>query len=280
MMPWHHSIHPPFEKMHSLTAYLLVFLFASATCHAASFNEGNAKYRSGDYAAAVASYESLLATVGPRASVYYNLGNSYHQLRQYGNAILAYERALLLTPRDPDLLANLARARKSAAAFEEPAGNPWLHSTLRLLSLNEWSWLLAGSSLILGLLAIVSGIFIKFRRRMAIAACAAALAITTSASVLHLRRGEFLKGIVLTDTATLRLSPFENAETLGTPGPGRSVVMGKKSGDFQYVEVPSTNLKGWLATKDVAAIVPQEFPPISSPSSSTTDTGPSEKGYF
>ena len=82
--------------------------------------------------------------------------------------------------------------------------------------------------------------------------------IIAGSTALYLRRGEAARGIVLSEGATVRLSPFEKAEALGTPGPGRSVRLGAKNGGFQYIEVPGATLKGWLAEKDVAAIYPQK----------------------
>lgn len=274
MTPWHHLTQPPVDMIKSLIILLFGCIMASSPSFASTFEEANAKYRAGDYSTAAAGYEQLLASEGPRASVYYNLGNSYLQLKQYGQAILAYERARLLTPRDPDLLANLARARKAAAAFEEPARHPWLDAALNQLSLNEWSWLLVGSAQLLGGIALAAGILKRLRRKLAIAGCAVTCVIAVAGSALYLRHGELIRGIVLTDTAAIRLSPFEKAEALGTPGPGRMVILGDKSGDFQYVEVPATNLKGWLANKDVAAIFPQDFKQGSAP---TTQSG---SGFF
>lgn len=253
--------------MKQLLICLLGFLIASMTCFATAFDEANKKFSVGDYAAAAAAYENLLSREGPRASVYYNLGNSYQQLKQYGPAILAYERARLLAPRDPDLLANLARARKAAAAFEESARHPWLDAAVNHLSLNEWSWLLAGAALFLGMLAVVAGAVRLPRRGLVVSACVAACFIAIAGTALHLRRGEALRGIVLTESATVRLSPFEKAEALGTPGPGRTVKLGTKRGDFQYIEVPDAGLKGWLASKDVAAIMPYDSKHVSAPES-------------
>jgi tetratricopeptide (TPR) repeat protein len=242
-----------------LIILLLGCIMGFSSSFASTFDAANDNYRAGDFSAAAATYEQLLASEGPRASAYYNLGNSYLQLRQYGQAILAYERARLLSPRDPDLLANLARARKASAAFEEPTRHPWLDAALNQLSLNEWSWLLVGSAHVLGGLALAAGVLKRSRRKLVIAACAVTCVIAVAGTALYLRHGELMRGIVLTDTAAVRLSPFEKAEALGTPGPGRMVILGDKKGDFQYVEVPATNLKGWLANKDVAAILPQDF---------------------
>ena len=226
----------------------------------AAFEEANREFQGGRYATAAADYEKLLAAEGPRAAVYYNLGNCYQRLGQYGPAILAYERARLLTPRDPDLAANLALARKAAAAFEDGGGHLYLAAAANYLSRNEWSWLAAGGALLLGGLAAVCGIAGLPRRglRQTVFTLAglAVCGMIAGAAVLYHRRDEAGLGIVLSDKAEMRLSPFEKAESLGTPGVGRTVHIRSRYGGFSYIEVPGTNLHGWAANKDVAAIEP------------------------
>lgn len=240
---------------------LLCFLIGVSSISASAFDDANQRFKSGDFAGAASGYEKIISVEGPRAAVYYNLGNSCQQLKQYGPAILAYERARLLTPRDPDLIANLALARKAATAFEEGGLHPWLDAVVHYLSRNEWSWLVAGGALLIGVLAVVGGVAKPPRRSVLISAGLAGLAgifIIAGSTALYLRRGEAARGIVLSEGATVRLSPFEKAEALGTPGPGRSVRLGEKNGGFQYIEVPGATLKGWLSEKDVAAIHPQK----------------------
>ena len=227
-----------------------------------AFADANRLFKAGDYSKAAAAYENIIASDGPRASVYFNLGNSYQKLKQHGPAILAYERARLITPRDPDLLANLARARKAAAAFEEIRIHPRLDDALNFLSRNEWSWLVAGAALYLGACGLVFG-FIRLprggmRQALIAFACMAVLAIISGSIALHLRRDEAIRGVVLTENATVRLSPFDAAESLGTPGPGKFVYLRGTNGGFRYIEVPGSNLRGWLANKDVAALIPDD----------------------
>ena len=249
------SLYRSFARQSLLS--LVCLLLGASPVFATAFDAANQQFKSGDFTGAAVSYEKILTADGPRAAVYYNLGNSYQSLKQYGPAILAYERARLLTPRDPDLLANLALARKAATAFEESALNPRLEAALNYLSRHEWSWLVAGAALLVGVLAVVGGA-VKLPQRLRTAALTvcgvAGFVIALGAAALFLRRDEASRGIVLTENATVRLSPFEKAESLGTPGPGRSVQLGTMNGDFHYVEVGGTSLKGWLAAKDVAAI--------------------------
>lgn len=236
---------------------LLYLFFGGNAVFATAFDDANQQFKSGDFAGAAAAYEKTLADEGPRATVYFNLGNSYQSLKQYGPAILAYERARLITPRDPDLLANLALARKAATAFEESGRNPRVEAAINYLSRNEWSWLVAGAAVFLGGLAVVCGaVRLPQRARLGakVASGVAGLAIVVGVTALYLRRDEASRGIVLAENATVRLSPFEQAEVLGTPGPGRTVHLGATNGDFRYAEVAGTNLRGWLAAKEVGAI--------------------------
>lgn len=237
---------------------LMTALCGMAAAETDAFAEANRRFGAGDFAGAAAIYENILAEEGPRASVYYNLGNAYQQAKNHGPAILAYERARLLTPRDPDLLANLALARKAAAAFEETGRDPRLEAALGFLSRNEWSWLVAGATLFLGGLTAVSGAIglrnRAYRKAAIVSAGAAVVVIIAGSVVLWMRKDESQRGVVLTERAALHLSPFEKAETLGTPGPGRIVRILERNGGFLYVSVPGTNLRGWLADNEVAAI--------------------------
>ena len=72
------------------------------------FAKANALYKQNKYEEALALYEQLLSqdTVDP--VLYYNTGNAYAQLHRPGPAVLMYERALQLDPRDADAQENLA----------------------------------------------------------------------------------------------------------------------------------------------------------------------------
>lgn len=227
------------------------------------FDRANALFEAGDFTSAATAYEGILAESGPRASVYYNLGNSHLRMGNYGPAILAYERAKLLAPRDPDLRSNLALARKTAAAFEEESGlHPRVAAALHFLSRNEWSWLVAGGAILLGGLGLVCGVARVRRgwmsRVMGVSIVLVSLVILAGSAALYLRRSEAARGVILTADAVLRLSPFKTAESVATPGPGRTVLLGEKIGDFRFIEIPGTKLEGWLADKDVAAVIPPD----------------------
>jgi tetratricopeptide (TPR) repeat protein len=76
-----------------------------------AFQEGNAAFEAGDWAAAIAAYRRA-ARMGIRGpELEYNWGNAYFRADSLGRAVLHWERALRLNPRHPDARANLRYAR-------------------------------------------------------------------------------------------------------------------------------------------------------------------------
>lgn len=71
------------------------------------FNKANNYYESEKYKEAITLYESIIENDLVSPELYYNLGNAYYRSNKPGRARLNYERALLLSPNDPDILLNL-----------------------------------------------------------------------------------------------------------------------------------------------------------------------------
>lgn len=87
------------------------------------FFQANRAYREGRFQEALEGYTSLVRAGCQNGSVYFNLGNACFRLHQLGPAILHYERARLLIPRDPDLAYNLGYAREQVRdQVPEPEG--------------------------------------------------------------------------------------------------------------------------------------------------------------
>ena len=82
-------------------------------------------YRSGDFERAGQLFQELARGGIESPKLYFNLGNTYFKAGDMGRAILWYERARELSPRDPDLLFNLDHARSRIKDQEEPRFSLW-----------------------------------------------------------------------------------------------------------------------------------------------------------
>lgn len=78
------------------------------------FFEANQAYKNQQYQQAIDGYRHMIENGYENGQIYYNLGNAYFRLGNLGRAILSYERARLLIPRDSDLAFNLSHARNQA----------------------------------------------------------------------------------------------------------------------------------------------------------------------
>jgi len=127
----------------------LVFLFTCSICGIAAtapdvselhrrFATANEDYQNKRFKEALAGYRQLVDAGVSDPVLYYNAGNAYVQLGEKGRAVMMYERALRLAPRD-------GRARRNLAYVRPPGGAPAPFVLWRpflfvrdLFSLNEW----------------------------------------------------------------------------------------------------------------------------------------------
>src|SRR5207248_10243064 len=91
-------------------AMICTFVAASAFAQT-DFDKANQEYAQGHFNEAIAGYETLVRSGPLSANLFYDLGNAYFRMVDFGSAILNYERALALERHHPVAAANLEIAR-------------------------------------------------------------------------------------------------------------------------------------------------------------------------
>lgn len=114
----------------------------------------NQAYRNKEYQEAVQGYEQILETGIRHGVTEFNLANSYFRLGQLGKAILHYERAHRLLPRNRDILQNLNVARRQCEdQIEQEQSNAVVRFFAGIafrLTANEWTGLTSAILFALG----------------------------------------------------------------------------------------------------------------------------------
>ncbi len=100
------------------------------------YSEGNDLYRRGEFASARTRYLAAAGTGVRDARLFYNLGNACFKDGRLGEAVVWYERARRLAPRDEDVLANLRFLRRVKRDREEADGG-FLYRLYLSPTLNE-----------------------------------------------------------------------------------------------------------------------------------------------
>jgi len=108
------------------------------------FEKGNEYYSAGEYDKAMEEYTKIISAGYHSPELYYNLGNACFREGHLGLAILYYTRARQQDPRDDDIRANLAFARKftidKIEVSEEAILLEYVNSFFDYFSVNEIIW--------------------------------------------------------------------------------------------------------------------------------------------
>ena len=142
------------KASYSFVWILTVMLLTSLSASAITKQNADAEYQKGNYQQAIKDYEDLLSN-GVSAEIYYNLGNAYYRTDNITKAVLAYERAHLLSPGDEDINFNLQFARSKTIDKITPVSEmfffTWYKSLVNFTSVDCW----AKSAIISIILALV-----------------------------------------------------------------------------------------------------------------------------
>ncbi len=217
------------------------------------YNEANAHYRVGDFFQAREAYLQVTATGVEDAFLFYNLGNACFKSERLGEAILWYERARRLDPRDEDINANLRFANqvkldrapvRSGNAVSRFLQDAFFFPTLGELSLFfGFGWL---GLFVLGIWRLRnpdrrSGLFL-----VAILCCSSTAVLVGSWTVLraHLAT-DAVSAIVMVDEATAHSGPDEAQTEVFAVHEGTKVRVVRGEGEWMLVRLEN-GLGGWV----------------------------------
>ena len=100
--------------------FFIVFVLTGTLGYAQAadslFVEANELYRQEKYAEALKSYEEIENMELESWALYYNMGNIYYRMNQVAPAIYYYEKALVLSPENRDVLPGFREHRRQGSA--------------------------------------------------------------------------------------------------------------------------------------------------------------------
>jgi tetratricopeptide (TPR) repeat protein len=234
------------------SAAVLVFLLCVASVVHADQSAAVAAAHAaaaGDYRAAVRGYEQILEKEGFSAPVLFNLGNAWLRLGNPARAILAYERARVLSPRSAAIEANLAAAQQRAGLAPQSVG-PW-QMAARYFSFDTYVWagLIALWLLCTALVLVCVNAATRRIGRPLILLAAVTLCVSADAAVLEWP--DLQRAVAVTPTQT-HLAPAQSAAANGSLRAGEVVWVQEQYAGFNFVRTADGHT-GWAEN---TAVVP------------------------
>lgn len=220
------------------------------------FQEANRLYEKGEFDEALQRYAALASRGFGGVSLFYNLGNVHFRRGQRGEAVLWYERAARLAPRDSDVLFNLGLARSHIRTD----GESLARRVIGYFSVDEMSVAATASSfLFFGFL----GVILLGRLRgdvlpaMALSVSGALLVGTGAwlAALVYYERQPV--AIVVSPPGEVRNGPGDDYAVGFTIPDGSKVLVLNRRPEWTQVGLPEQGLKGWMPTSELELIRPK-----------------------
>ncbi len=220
------------------------------------WERARALYDAREFRNAAAVYEQILIDRGPSPQVYYNLGNTYFRMEEFGRAALCYERALLMEPNHVEARANLSHLRaKMGSITQEPNLSARILNAIphniAVLAATALAWL--------AVFALIVAIFLR-GNRLPFVVCAVflALAAGTFPILRATSRGLVFdpsRAVVIHQNSAARYSPALGSPTAQPLPPGSVVKVLLQRGAWSYVAT-SNNQRGWIQTASIESPLP------------------------
>ena len=240
------------DKLPRIIAYIALFAgftsFLSASTGTISelFSEANGYYDNQQYAQAIAAYEAIFSGYNTNdAGIYYNLGNSYYRTNRIGKAILNYERALRVDPRNEDIKFNLSYVK---SLVNDSVEKNAILAVFNLLTVKELTMatMIFCWALCIGLVLIILGKIPEKPGGIINLSLIGIFIFLLVWSVLKIRYESRPAGVVITVPCEARNGPG-NEYTVGfSLAEGKKVIILGEENSWYAIGLPNEKLKGWI----------------------------------
>lgn len=251
-----------------LFAFISIVVSSPAWCMTPAveelFQQGNGFYEQENYQEAIARYRAILSSGIENGYVYYNFGNALLKSQEIGEAILNYERARRLLPRDEDVAFNLQYVRALTLDKMERESDGKILGMLKRMrdafTPDEVGFVMLFFFLLLSLLTIM-GIFAsrQWRRRLFYIGALPALFWIVS-GILFMSAASYYsstaEAILLAPQVEAKTGPGEGYSAVFEIHEGAKVRIQRERLDWVEIQLPNKVI-GWVLRKDLERIHPQ-----------------------
>jgi tetratricopeptide (TPR) repeat protein len=238
--------------------FLIILLFISYGLFAADDDalvvKANKAYSAGAYQQAATLYQQVVSNGFEASELYYNLGNAYFKCNDMPSAILYYEKALKLNPRDEYVKNNIQVANTKITdkilPLPELFYQRWWNALQNLFEMDTWAIILIVNVVLFFIAISFYLISNTMLIRKASFWCGILLFIFSTFSFLFasnryhtLTRQK--EAIIFSPSLTVKSSPDDNSTDLFILHEGTKVSVTDKVGQWREVKIANGSV-GWV----------------------------------
>ena len=231
------------------------------------FGAANLLYEDGNFEEAALTYERLVRLGYEDATLYYNLANAYYRSEDMGGAMVNYLRARRIAPFDEDIAANLALTREKVGTADygrRPAPLPaqfaeflpWLSlEAAAIVALLCWFAAWTAALVWLALRPASPRLAVALRRVVAVAVIGLLLFGFTAIGGQMSRDHWTSAAVVTARSADMLSGPSPRSAVSVSLDAGREVTAIQTRAGWTQVQVPRTELIGWVPASSVETVI-------------------------
>lgn len=249
-------------KASGFSFVLMILMLMPLSANAITKQNADDEYAKGNYQQAIKDYQEILKT-GVSSEIYYNLGNAYYRTDNITQALLAYERALQLSPGDNDIRFNLQYARSKTIDKITPETEmffvTWYHSLVNFTSVDRWANT-AIVSIVMALLLILVFLFAPqmWARKSGFYGSAAFLLLFAFANLFAFQQKHELEtkqgAIVIAPTVNVKKTPAASGTDVFVIHEGTRVdITDRGMKQWRGIKL-ADGREGWLKTSQIEEI--------------------------
>ena len=229
---------------------------ARASESATQFVDAVRDYKAGHFEQAAKAFEDIAAGGIENPTLFYNTANAWLRDKNLGRAILWYERALRLSPSDPDIRFNLAHAQSLVKdRLDHPlTARDILFFWKGMVSLRTLQFAAVAGSCFFFLWAAVR---VVQRKRVITGAGTVILAVfillTVAAFLEEVRLGRDARAVILSPAVQVRSGTQKTATPLFDLHTGTTVKVLEKKGNHIKIGIAGGKV-GWVSLADAEMI--------------------------
>ncbi|MBQ9435678.1 MAG: tetratricopeptide repeat protein [Bacteroidales bacterium] len=250
------------KRLGLFTLCLMLFTASYGESYQQLMQRANTAYQEQHYAEAVALYQQIADAGNEGSILYYNLGNAYYKTDDLSHALLWYERALRLDPRNEDIKHNIAFVNRQLVdrieVLPELFITRWWNAISKSVTSNTWAML----SIIFCSLMFLSVVLLLVGRRpwlrsLGLASSIIFLLLTIFSIIFAhkeaVRYEKSPEAIVMQPVLNAKSTPNATGNDLFVIHEGLKVGVTDRLGDWYEIKLPNGE-KGWVPAQGVEVI--------------------------
>ncbi len=250
------------RRMISLLVLFCVVQCAHSQEAGLMITQANQAYRNGEYAKADTMYEKIVQNGYESPALYYNFGNTRFKLNDVPGAILNFERARRLSPRDEDVVYNLRLANLRVIDKVDPIPEffltEWWHEFIRLYSSTTWAGIviaeLWGVVFCAGIVLFLRSLLVRRILLFSAATLFLASILATTGMILQQQYEHTdLSAVIFAQSLSVKSSPDVNSINLFVLHEGVKVQILDNVENWRKIRLPDGKV-GWVPSEALQII--------------------------